>query len=115
MSRNQGHVEIRFDKNEQKFITRNVAENGRILAASGGDVLGTKGTALNNLHAQLQLFGGGSVIIWDFTTYDQENPKTEGMHDKVTLWADGSTDGYRMGVYAPKGKRGRKKKDLEGQ
>lgn len=65
MSRNQGHVEIRPSE-DHLFIVYNVAENGEITKTS--QRLHARETAIQNAKADLNLFGGESVVLSDFTT-----------------------------------------------
>jgi hypothetical protein len=80
---NQGHAQIQhtITDGQPKFYTRSVAENGETLSHS--EILGDRQTAINNIQAHLNLFGGASVLVKDINT-DRE------VIGKFTLSADGT-------------------------
>lgn len=61
MAHNQGHVEIK--RSGDQLVIRTVAENGEILSVS--ERLTDPENALKNIKAQLNLFGGTSILVVD--------------------------------------------------
>ncbi len=62
MARNQGHC--RIEKSGNQYITQNFAENGRQLSGSV-QRFDDYETAISNIAAHLQLFGGDQVMVKD--------------------------------------------------
>lgn len=64
MARNQGHVQL-FENQKTGWRVKVVAENGEALSISETFSSGRQ-TALENIVAQLNLFGGDAVLVKEF-------------------------------------------------